>query len=322
MNRILISVVLMLSFMGCVLAADEQSGLVMQPGGNPTSSSVTVSQYSQYYTMQNGPAPKTHIEAPIRQVTKGTPAMVYFGYEMQAVPYTQYQTYATYTGGNSLWIQGPSSWTQFAKVPQGASLSLVATSATGGNGYLYEITPDGQLYKNSYYFYQGNDQINFYADSIGQHILLFAINGQVSNAIVIEVASYEPSYQQPVLTPIYTPIQPIYMPNHYPFISHSTVSSQSPVSSQPPVSSQSPVQSFGDTPVHLLSQGMIGSKVFLDGAYIGNVGSDGTFYFWANGGQNHEIRVYDSQHDFKKTMYFPSGVLQTLQVEPGKGIYT
>ncbi len=317
MNKILISIILILSFMGCVLALDEQSGLVMQPGGNPTSSSVSVSQYSQYYSIPNGPVPKTHIEAPVRQVTKGTPAMVYFGNEMQAVPYTQYQTYATYTGGNSLWIQGPSSWTQYAIVPQGASLSLVATSATGGNGYLYEITPDGQLYKNSYYFYQGNNQINFYADSIGQHILLFAINGQVSNAIVIEVTTYEPPYQQPVLTPIYTPIQPNYLPIRPPSISHSTVPSQ------PPVSSQSPVQSVGDTPIHLLSQGMKGSQVFLDGKYIGNVGSgsDGTFPFWANGDQNHVIRVYDSQHDFQKTMYFPRGVLQTIHVEPDKGIY-
>jgi len=297
--------VLMISFMGPVLALDEQSGSTVQPGGNLPSSSVTVSQYSQFYTMQNGPTPMTHIDAPIKQEMKGkTPAMVYFGYEMkQAVPYTQYQTYATYTGGNSLWIQGSSSWIQYAMVPQRASLSLIATSATGGNGYLYEINPDGQLYKNTYYFYPGYNQINFYADSIGKHILLFVINGQVSNAIVIDVAIYRPSYEQPKLTPIYPPIQ-------------STVSSQSP-----PVSTQTPVQTLGDTPIHLVSQEMKGSQVFLDGDYIGNLGSDGTLAFWVMGDKNHEIRVYDAQNDHRKTMYYPSGVLQTIHVEPDKGIY-
>jgi hypothetical protein len=36
-------------------------------------------------------------------------------------------------------------------------------------------------------------------DAIGQHILLFAIDGQVSNAIVVDVVSYQPpAYQPPV----------------------------------------------------------------------------------------------------------------------------
>jgi hypothetical protein len=106
---------------------------------------------------------------------------------MHAVPYSQFQSYATYTGGYSLWIQGSTSWTQYAQVPQGSSLSLLATSSTGGNGYLYEIAPDGKLTKNSFYFYPGNNHIGFFADKTGQHILLFVIGNQVSNAIVIDV---------------------------------------------------------------------------------------------------------------------------------------
>ena len=125
------------------------------------------------------------------------PTTVYFSYQMQAVPYTQYKSYPTYTGGNSLWVQGALSWTQYAQVPQGSSLSLLATSSTGGNGYLYEIDPNGRLSKNSFYFFHGNSQISFYADTVGQHILLFIIGGQISNSVVIDVVSFTSSYQNP-----------------------------------------------------------------------------------------------------------------------------
>jgi hypothetical protein len=73
----------------------------------------------------------------------------------------------------------------------------LATSSAGGNGYLYEIDPSGMLSKNSFYFFPGNSQINFYADTVGQHILLYIIGGQISNSVVIDVASYTPSYQNP-----------------------------------------------------------------------------------------------------------------------------
>lgn len=99
-----------------------------------------------------------------------------------------------------MWIQGATSLTQYATVPQGSSLSLIAISQTGGNGYLYEIAPGNKLIANSYYFYPYN-QMEFYAGAIGQYILLFIIDNKVSNAVVIDVVSssgyQQPSYQQP-----------------------------------------------------------------------------------------------------------------------------
>ena len=210
MNKALISIVLIISLMGCV--ALNGSGVELLPGetraeklfekgigqpwvgGNPPSSSIYDSIYSQYYWSYKGSAPKKHIETPKKHmIVESKPTTVYFSYQMQAVPYSQYQSIATYTGGNSLWIQGPSSWSQYAKVPLGSGLSLLATSLAGGNGYLYEITPDGKLSKESVYFFPGSSQIDFYADAIGQHVLLFIIGGQVSNAIVIDVTgSYPP----------------------------------------------------------------------------------------------------------------------------------
>ncbi len=318
MNNVWKSFVLVILLMGCASALDA-NGVAMRPGeataeklfnngigqawvgGNPPSYGASDSMYSQYFSIQAGSAPKKHIEAPKKSDIKGkTPTTVYFSYQMQAMPYTQYQTYASYTGGNSLWIQGFTSWSQYAAVPQGSSLSLMATSSTGGNGILYEINPDGKLYKNAFYFYPGYNQIDFYADSIGQHILLFVINGQVSSSIVIDVTSYHPpSNPQPV---------PAYPPNQI----------------LPPATT--PSTTYGDTPVTIVSQGMRGYQVFLDGALIGVEGTggdplDGRFSFKVVGNQNHDVRVYDGQFNYPKTMYFQKGVQKIINVEPGTAVY-
>jgi hypothetical protein len=73
----------------------------------------------------------------------------------------------------------------------------LATSAIGGNGYLSETDPIGIKSSNSFYFFPGNSQISFYADTVGQHILLFIINGQVSNSVVINVVPYTPPTYYP-----------------------------------------------------------------------------------------------------------------------------
>jgi plastocyanin len=284
-------------------SSQVQTQATMQQG---TSSQVSqkispnsILAYSQYYSMSSSLAASTHIVAPEKYSIQVTPSTLYFGYQMQEVPYSQYQTYATFTGGNSLWIRGATSWTQYAQVPQGSSLSLLATTSPGGNGYLYEINPNGVLSKNSFNFFSGNSQIGFNAGEIGQHILLFVIGGQVSNSIVIDVTSYIPPYQQPV--PAYPPTQTL-----------------------PPVTTPSPT--YGDTPVTIVSQGMRGYQVFLDGTLIGTEGTigdamDGRFSFSVVGNQNHDIRVYDGQFNYPKTMFFQRGVLKIINVEPGTAVY-
>jgi hypothetical protein len=247
MNKIIAVLILIVSLMGCVAALDVQNGVEMRPGetafeqlfnqgigqpwvgGNPPGfqgdnqgistgiSGDIFSKYSQFFSITKGYSHKTHIEAPIKYDVNKFPTTVYFSYQMQAVPYSQYQTYPAYTSGNSLWIQGATSWTQYATIPQGAALSLLASTSTGGNGYLYEITPDGQLTKNYYNFFPGYNQINFYADTVGQHILLFAIGDQVSSSVVIDVAAnqapvynQQPSNQPPIY---YQPSD--YVPSNY-----------------------------------------------------------------------------------------------------------
>jgi hypothetical protein len=317
MNKILISILLLISLMGCAIAVGG-SGVELLPGearaeklfelgigqpwvgGNPPSSSTSDSFYSQYFWSYKGSTPKKHIDSPKKHViVDSLPTTVYFSYQMQAVPYTQYQSNAAYTGENSLWIQGSSSWSQYAKVPQWSGLSLLATSSQGGKGYLYEITPDGKLSKESFYFFPGSSQIDFYADTTGQHVLLFIIGGQVSNAIVIDVVNaYQPTYPT---TPSYPLAQTV-----------------PPTTTAPPAT--------GDTPVTIVSQGMRGYQVFLDNNYIGTEGTgedalDGRFSFGVVGGSNHDVRVYDGQFNYPKTMFFQKGVPKIIYVEPGTAVY-
>jgi hypothetical protein len=82
----------------------------------------------------------------------------------------------------------------------------------------------------------------------------------------------------------------------------------------------------GDTPVTIQSQGMRGYQVFLDENYIGTEGTggdvlDGVFNFKVVGGQNNNIRVYDGQFNYPKSMYFASGVPKIINVEPGTAAY-
>ena len=235
MNKIWISLILIMSLMGFASALDG-SGVELQPGvmagspynyginqplagSNPPSSTIPNSVYSQYYSTYTGPATAKHIEAPQQYAIPIALTTVYLDAQMQAVPYNQY--YATYTGGNSLWIQGSTSWTQYAKVPQGSALSLLALSPTGGEGALYETYPDGKVTRSDFYFFP-NSLIGFYADAPGRHVLSFVLAGQPSNQVIIDVVSTPPvCYAQPTYHAGYYPYYwdwdyyPYYWDYHY-----------------------------------------------------------------------------------------------------------
>jgi hypothetical protein len=150
-------------------------------------------QYAQYYRMDSGASSGQSEGVEQFNIAGQQPTtLLVGGQEQRSIPYNQAQAYATFSGGNALWIQGSTSWTQYAQVPQGSYLSLIATTNSGGNGYLYEIYPNGRLERSSYYFFSPYTRINFYADTIGQHILLFSLNNQVSNAVIVDVTGYVP----------------------------------------------------------------------------------------------------------------------------------
>jgi hypothetical protein len=99
-----------------------------------------------------------------------------------------------------------------------------------------------------------------------------------------------------------------------------------PVSRPAYPSVQIPPSIAADTPVTIVSKGMRGYQVFLDGNYIGTEGTggdalDGSFSFNVVGNQNHEVRVYDGQFNYPKTIYFQRGVRKIIYVEPGTAVY-
>jgi hypothetical protein len=167
--------------------------------GLQASATESTYQYSQFYTMTSGSVPSNAISASQQiEIAGNTPSHVYLGEQMQSVSYTQYQSTPSYTGGNFLWIKGATAWTQYAVVPQGATVSLLAISSTGGSG---SFTSDGQIYSNSYVLYP-NSQLTFYAGTIGRHTLSFTLNGWASNQVVINVVAAT-SYTQPSYYPGY-----------------------------------------------------------------------------------------------------------------------
>lgn len=212
-NKILLAL-LPLVLLACLSGVQGQYQTPSSPVVTGVQSATQYSQYSQYYQMVTGPAPSTHISAPQQfEIAGNAPASVYFGTQGQAVPYSQLQSSPTYSTSNYLWIQGATSWTQYAVVPQGASVPLLAISSSGGNGYLSEVSPSGQTYSYNYFFYPYS-HLSFYADSIGRHILSFSINGAVSNTVIIDVTgnyvppSYYPGY--------YSGYYPDYYYNYFP----------------------------------------------------------------------------------------------------------
>jgi hypothetical protein len=91
-------------------------------------------------------------------------------------------------------------------------------------------------------------------------------------------------------------------------------------------STQYPIATTGDSTATIVSQGMRGYQIFLDGNYIGTEGTggdplDGKFTFRVVGNQNHEVRVYDGQFNYPKTMFFEHGGTKIINVEPGMAVY-
>jgi hypothetical protein len=138
------------------------------------------------------------------------PSTVLFSNQGQPVNYPDYASSPSYKGSSSLWIQGSTSWTQNVVVPEGATVNLLAITPGSGSGYLYFMDSDGQMYTYNYYFYPYS-RMAFYADNPGRHIFSFAVNGMVSNQVIIDVTgTYIPpnNYLPPAYYPYYNGFYP------------------------------------------------------------------------------------------------------------------
>lgn len=272
-----------------------------------------------FYESSGMPEVSGIISTPIKfDITHREPARVYFG-SGKELQYSKYvSTMASLN--NELWIQGSSAggidWSQYVVCPSGAWLQLVAYTPSGGPAGFYEIVQNDAktLTYKTYQFYPGYNSMSFPADQVGRHVLLFIVDNQPSNVVIVDVFAQIPPAQQPMPPAIQTPSPGVY----------GQPPSGSGQYSYPQVSVPVVAQSTGDTPVTIQTS-MKGYDVYLDGAFIGKEGSggdqlDGIFRFNVVGGQTHTIGVFDGANRYEKPIFFDRGVPKIINVPPATTI--
>jgi hypothetical protein len=267
-------------------------------------------------------------------VTHKMPSRIYFG-SGKDITYTQYQSATAAARGNELWIQKGMDWTAYAIVPAGTGLQLIAFAPAGGQADYYEITQTDapNITSKRVNFYAGYNSLNYMADKVGRHILLFVQNNQPSNSIIVDVISQAPPASQVSAASQMPPSSNMPPASNQPYAGQTTTGGLGQTTTSVSTSYQTYGTSYppqttagGDTPVTIQSKGMRGYQVFLDEVLIGTEGTagdapDGKFSFNVIGNQNHNIRVFDGQFNYPKSMYFQRGVLKIINVEAGTAVY-
>jgi hypothetical protein len=105
---------------------------------------------------------------------------------------------------SDLWIKGTTNWSQYAVVPQGSRLELVAYVPQGGDAGFYQTIQTSSIF-HDYGVYQlnpGYSNMSFDADQAGRHMLYFVINNQPSNVVIVDVFPElkEPASSKPAHT--------------------------------------------------------------------------------------------------------------------------
>lgn len=318
------------------------------------------SYYSEYY-VSSTPVVTGIVSTPVKfEITKRTPARVYLSSGYQ-IPYAQYST--SPMRGNELWIQGSAGqsqfeWSQYVVCPTGTNLQLVAYVPAGGQADFFETIQTNSVNATSKRdsFYSGYNDMKFTANEIGRHILLFVVNNQPSNAVIVDVISPAPPVQtsQPTTQTTYAgsmpPANQQYGGQYQSGQQYAAATTGQVTGSQAYVggygqttqgsgatqssnfqytqytsaqaSTPTPVQQLvsGDTPVTIQTS-MKGYDVWVDGAYIGKEGTggdplDGVYKFRVVGGQTHTIRIFDGMNNYEKPMFFERGVSKIINVPP------
>ena len=309
--------------------------------------------FSEFYMESTVPVVKTF--APVKiDVTQNVPSRIYFG-SGKEIAYTQYQSTVATSRGNELWIQKGADWSQYAIVPAGSGIQFIAFAPVGGQADYYWMLQSNSLNITSKRLdlYPGYNSLNFKADEVGRHILLFVLNNQPSNAIIIDVISQAPPAQQTAVaadmppstnnpaasgvqaTQTVQPTQAVQMPpgattsfmQTYSGTAQQTTSASSTTQYPAAVAAKPAVPAIvkGDTPVTIQTT-LKGYDVYVDGVLIGKEGTggdllDGVFKFKVVGGMIHNIRVFDGEHNYPKDIYFERGVQKIINVPPGTTVY-
>ncbi len=185
MNRLLSTLVAFI-LLACLSGVQAQTNVVALSGysGPMPGADASTYDYTQFYGSIGGSAPSAHITPPVAYNITSAPTYVYFGTQMQQVPYSTYQQAAS---GNALWIQGTRDWSQYAQVPQGALVPLLAITPSEGTGSFVLNDASGQKVEYQYFIYP-TSKLAFYADAPGRHTVAFMVNGAPSNSVTIDVS--------------------------------------------------------------------------------------------------------------------------------------
>jgi hypothetical protein len=152
--------------------------------------------YREYYKTTVSPAMvivSDAVSSPVPyDITGQMPAGVYYRNG-------QWLSYATYaksqiTRSNDLWISGQTNWTQYAAIPVGSSLQLLANVPSGGVGSFFKLIQTNAVstdYK-TVQFNPGYSSMSFIAGQTGRHMLYFVVNNQPSNMVIVDVFSQAP----------------------------------------------------------------------------------------------------------------------------------
>ncbi|OPY52284.1 MAG: hypothetical protein A4E49_01891 [Methanosaeta sp. PtaU1.Bin112] len=152
--------------------------------------------YREYYKMVVTPvmpAVSDTVSGPIPYNIAGQmPFGVYYRNGLW-LPYATYATSQT-ARSNDLWISGQTNWTQYAAIPLGSSLQLVASVPSGGAGTFFKLIQTNAVstdYKTAQ-FEPGYSSMSFIAGQTGRHMFYFVVNNQPSNLIIVDVFSQAP----------------------------------------------------------------------------------------------------------------------------------
>lgn len=267
-------------------------------------------------------------------VTHKMPSRIYLG-SGRDVTYTQYQSALAAARGNELWIQKGLDWSAYAIVPAGTGMQLIAFAPAGGQADYYEIVQTDALNITSkrVNFYAGYNSLNFMADKVGRHILLFVQSNQPSNSIIVDVISQAPPASQVSAAGQMPPSSNMPPVSNQPYAAQTMTSGLGQTTTSTSTSYQTYGTSYppqmavgGDTPVTIQTT-MKGYDVYVDGVMVGKEGSngdalDGVFRFSVVGGMAHTIRIFDGVNNFEKTVNFPRGVAKIINVPAATTVYT
>ncbi len=240
--------------------------------------SADAEEFTDFFTMS---APAVSGEVESYNPAGREPSSVYVG--DRSTSYYAYQS--SYMGTNSLWIMGSSSWAQRIVCPQGAYISMLAYSSSGGWADFYRIYPDERLVSRSYTLYPGYSRLIFEADEVGRHILFFVLNNQPSNVAIVDVSG-----------------------GGWP-----------PSPGPAPGPGSAPWPSAGSARVILSSGWLTGYSVFVDGSYVGGDGQggdplDGTYSLNVAGNQYHTLGISSGGQTYSEEGTFLTGYTYKLSI--------